>query len=229
MRLVLGSDHRLFVDALADVLLQQGVTVAARAHTPHDVLVQVAKQLPDVCLIADRWLSRDGIASLRQICSNHPGTKLVILSEGSAAADVVTAVDIGAAAVVSQYQHVSELINVLHRVRAGERPIDAATVIPAIRNFTRPVSSYGDRLLDMLTIREQEVLKLMTDGQATKEIAKALAITLNTARTHVQSVLVKLGVHSRLEASGIVGRSGLLSLPGQFGARPVAQKTAVGG
>ena len=228
MRLVLGNDHRLFMDALADVLSRHGVTVAARAHTPHDVLIQVAEQRPDICLIADRWLNREGIGSLREICSNHPGTRLVILSDGSAVADIVTAVDIGAAAVVSQYQHVSDLINVLHRVRTGERPIDAATVVPAIRNFTRPVSSYSDRLLDMLTIREQEVLKLITDGQATKEIAKALAITPNTARTHVQSVLVKLGAHSRLEASGIVGRSGLLAPPGQFGIRPAVQKTAVG-
>jgi two-component system, NarL family, nitrate/nitrite response regulator NarL len=174
-------------------------------------------------------LNREKNDSLRQICSNHPGTKLVILSDGSTAADIVTAADIGAAAVVSQYQHVSDLINVLHRVRTGERPIDTVTVIPPIRNFTRPVRSYSDRLLDMLTIREHEVLKLMTDGQATKEIAKALAITPNTARTHVQSVLVKLGAHSRLEASGIVGRSGVLGLAGQFGVRPVVQKTAVGG
>jgi two-component system nitrate/nitrite response regulator NarL len=229
MRIVLGNDHRLFMDALADVLSQQGVTVAARAHAPHDVLVQVAEQRPDICLIADRWLKHEGIDSLRQICRNYPDTKLVILSDGSAAADIMTAVDIGAAAVISQHQHVSDLINVLRRVRGGARPIDAAAVIPPIRNFARPVGSHSDRLLDMLTIREQEVVMLMTDGQATKEIAEALAITLHTARTHVQSVLVKLGAHSRLEACGIVGRSGLLGLPGQLGVRPANQKTAVGG
>jgi two-component system nitrate/nitrite response regulator NarL len=65
---------------------------------------------------------------------------------------------------------------------------------------------------------------LIADGHATRDIAQALAISLHTARTHVQSVLVKLGAHSRLEASGMVARSGLLGLAVELGvSRAAAQ------
>jgi two-component system, NarL family, nitrate/nitrite response regulator NarL len=229
MRVVLGNDHRLFADALADVLTRHGVVVNARACTPQDVLIAVSDYQPDICLIADRWLDSEGVSSLRLIRRRHPTVNIVILSDRSVTCDVGTAVEIGASAVVSHRQHVTDLLDVLRRVRAGERTIEAAAAEPEIHMFSRPVSAYGDRLLDMLTIREQEVLKLMTDGKATKEIAKALAITLHTARTHVQSVLSKLGVHSRLEASGMVARSGLLSPSGQFAFSPMAQEAAVSG
>jgi two-component system, NarL family, nitrate/nitrite response regulator NarL len=228
VRLILGHDHRLFADALADVLPRHRVIVTARARSPRKVLMALATEQADMCLISDRWLKGERLGHLRQVREHHPAVDLVILSDRSTNCDIATARAIGAAAVVSQHQHVADLLAVLHRVRAGERAIDAA-IAPEVGSFSPYAGAYIDSLLDTLTIREQEVLMLMTDGKATKEIASALAITLHTARTHVQSVLVKLGVHSRLEASGLVARSGLLGPCGQFGFSPVTHEAAMNG
>lgn len=223
VKLILGNDHRLFADALAHVLPRHGVTVTARARSPHELLMALATEQADMCLIAGRWLKGEGLGHLRQVRERYPAVDVVVLSEGSAD-DIAMALDIGAAAVVSQHQHVTDLLAVLHRVRAGERAIDAA-IEPKACGFSRLAGADVDGLLETLTVREQEVLVLMTDGKATKEIASELAITLHTARTHVQSVLVKLGVHSRLEASGLIARSGLLGPCGQFSFSPEARQT----
>jgi two-component system nitrate/nitrite response regulator NarL len=63
-----------------------------------------------------------------------------------------------------------------------------------------------------LTDREREVLRRIVDGESTKEIARGLVIARSTARTHAQNVLVKLGVHSRLQAAAIVARGGAVGL-----------------
>lgn len=226
MRLILGNDHRLFADALADVLPRHGVMVTARACSPQEVLVALATEPADLCLISGRWLKGEGLGPMRQVREHHPAVGLVILSEGSGSAncDIAAALAIGAAAVVSRHEDVAELMAVLRRVRAGERAIDV-TSAPQAGSLSPLASAYVDGLLHLLTAREQEVLMLMTDGKATKEIASALAITLHTARAHVRSVLVKLGVHSRLEASGLVARSGA-PLFGQFTFNPVAHDAA---
>jgi two-component system nitrate/nitrite response regulator NarL len=212
MRVVVGNDHQLFADALAGALSRHGVVVAARVRTLDELSVAVAQHQPDICLVAIRWLSEE-IGSVRLLHALHPAIKVVVLSD-SATNPAAEAAQFGAEAVVSQHQRVADVVEVLHRVRAGERPIDAVSAIPAISNIGPRFSSSNRCLLDALTVREQEVLMLVTDGQTTKEIAKALAITLHTARTHVRSVLAKLGVHSRLEACAKVARSGPLNARG---------------
>lgn len=221
VRLILGDDHRLFADALADVLPRHEVIVTARARSPQEVLAALASEQADMCLISGRWLNDDRLGHLRQVREHYPAVDLVILSEGSGSAkcDTGAALAIGAAAIVSQHEHVTDLLAVLRRVRAGELAIDAA-IAPQVARVSPLAVTYVDGLLDLLTTREQEVLMLMADGKATKEIASALAITLHTARTHVQSVLVKLGVHSRLEASGLAARSGLVGPFGQLAFSP---------
>jgi two-component system, NarL family, nitrate/nitrite response regulator NarL len=91
------------------------------------------------------------------------------------------------------------------------------------------MSSDSDRLLRLLTLREQEVLILVKEGQSTKQIARSLAIPLSTARSHIQSVLIKLGAHSRLEATSMVARSCLRRISGQYSlGLPVKQAVASG-
>jgi two-component system, NarL family, nitrate/nitrite response regulator NarL len=228
MRVIVGNDHRLFADALADVLSQHGVVVTAQARTSHELFMAAASHQPDICLVADHWLTGEGLSTIRLLHVLHPAVKVVVLSD-SGLNSAEAAADVGAAAIVSQHQHVTDLIEMLHRVRAGERPIDAVPAIQAVRSIRPRFSSDGEALLDALTVREQEVLMLMTDGQATKEIAKALAITLHTARTHVQSVLVKLGVHSRLQACAIVARSGVLGSSGQLAFGQEARRAGASG
>jgi DNA-binding NarL/FixJ family response regulator len=210
MRLVLGNDQRLCMDALAAALSQHGVTVLAVARTPHDVLTKVASLKPDICLLAARCSSGSSVDTMRAVRTQHPAVKVVILTDGSDPSLLTSAAKIGAAAFVSRRQHVADLTALLQRVLIAERSRGASSALPEVSNFGLMVDRESDPRLGRLTVREQEVLTLMVEGHATKEIARSLAITVHTARTHAQSVLVKLGAHSRLEASGMVARHRLL-------------------
>ena len=81
----------------------------------------------------------------------------------------------------------------------------------------------------LLTLREQEVLMLIMEGQSTKQIARSLAISMSTARTHIQSVLVKLGAHSRLEATSMVARFCLVGVTGEYSLGPPVRQAAASG
>lgn len=227
MRVVLGSDHLLLVDALADALSRHGVAVVARSISPQEVLGAVARYEPDICLLGARFRSASSLDVLRLICKRHPAVKVVMLSDSSDPADVSAAIDGGAAGFVRKEQHMTDVVRTLVRVRAGERAFDGDH---AALGAPKPGTLMSrDRLLRVLTFREQEVLMLMMEGESTKQIARSLAISLSTARTHVQSALAKLGAHSRLEASSIVARSGLLGEAGQYSLGPPAQAAAASG
>lgn len=221
MRIVLGSDHRLFVDALADALCAKGITVAARGTSPQELLSAVDRYQPDICMLGPGFGRASSLDVLHLIGRRHPDVKVVMFSDSSDPAVVSVAIDGGAAGLISKDQRVTDVVRTLVRVRAGERGFDGDQ---AGLHALEPGSA--DCLPRALTFREQEVLMLMLEGESTKQIARSLAISVSTARTHVQSTLIKLGAHSRLEASsiaarcGVPGKAGLpeLGLPGQAAA-----------
>ena len=206
VKLVLSSDQRLCMDALAAALAQRGVVIAALACTPQEVLAAVARQQPDICLVSARRPDSSCTDILSPLRAWYPAVRVVVLTYGPNSSVLTTRADIGAATLVNRHVDVTELIAILHRVRAGVRWNDPGSGPVRIRACNREITT--DSRLAQLTIREQEVLQLMMDGMATKEIARSLAITIHTARTHSQRVLAKLGAHSRLEASGMAARRG---------------------
>lgn len=213
MRLVLAGDHRLFIDALAAAISRAGVTVAARASTSHEVLSELSRHDPDICLLAAHSPYSDALEMLLTIGAHYPGVRVLVLSENADPAIVTAAVDGGAAGMIRKDQNIAELIEILHRVLAGERALSAVSAQPPHRIVSEPAAISPEHLMRLLTLREREVLLLMTDGAGTKQIARSLSIAVSTARTHVQRVLVKLGAHSQLEASSMAAAAACSILP----------------
>lgn len=229
MRIVLGDAHRLFIDALAAALAQGGVTVAALATSPQEVLTAVARHRPDICLMASDFHTSGNFGVLGVLGGKYPQVKVVLLTESAdcqAAADLLGS---GAAGLIRKDQHLSEIIRILTDVRAGERTLDAGLTESGPRGPGEQMNGASDRLSRLLTLREQEVLMLVMEGQSTKQIARSLAISLSTARTHIQSVLVKLGAHSRLEATSMVARSCLRGISGQYSLGPPVKQAVASG
>jgi DNA-binding NarL/FixJ family response regulator len=229
MRIVLGDGHRLFMDVLAEALAQDGVTVAALATSPPEVLAAVARHRPDICLMAARFHTRGNFGVLGLIRTRYPQVKVVILADS---ADPVTSAEVicsGAAGLIRKDQHLSEITRILANVQAGGEALVPEEAQPGPRDLRLPGTSGSEWLVRLLTVREQEVLMLIMEGQSTKQIARSLAISLSTARTHIQSVLVKLGAHSRLEATSMVARSCLLGISGQYSLAPPAKQVAANG
>jgi two-component system, NarL family, nitrate/nitrite response regulator NarL len=228
VRLVLGNQHRLFLDALTEALSQEGVMVVAQATSPREVLAAVARHEPDICLLAASFPESSGLDVLRVIRRLHQAVKVVMFCDAANLVIATQASDAGAAGFIWKEQRIAEIVRTLTRVLAGEWALGTTLSAPGVGRFRSQVSD-GDCLLRLLTMREQEVLMLMMEGESTKQIARLLAIALSTARTHVQSVLVKLGAHSRLEATSIVAQAGALGTADQHPFGSLAQATAASG
>jgi two-component system nitrate/nitrite response regulator NarL len=229
VRIVLGNRHRLFLDALTEALSQEGVMVAAQATCGREVLAAVARHEPDICLLAIGFPDSGGLDVLRVIRRRHPAVKVIMLLDTSDPVIVAQASDAGAAGFIWKEQCIAEIVRTLTGVLAGEWVLGGAASARGAGRFGSQVVADSDCLLRLLTMREQEVLMLMMEGESTKQIARSLAIALSTARTHVQSVLVKLGAHSRLEATSMVARSGVLGAAGQYSFGSLPQAVAAGG
>jgi two-component system, NarL family, nitrate/nitrite response regulator NarL len=216
MRLVLAEPHRLVLESFAVALGRRGFDVVALAASPQEVFDQVAQHRPDICLLTTHFPTCSGLDVLRVITQRHPQVKTVMLSTGQDRGLMAAAVEGGAAGFISRNCHITDIVRTLPRVRRGEQVFDSALFEEVVRAFRLPGPDGGDWLRDRLTSREQEVLMRIVEGECTRQMARSLAISEATVRTHVQNVLVKLGVHSRLEASIVVAESGALGrcLPG---------------
>lgn len=229
MRIVLGDGQRLFIDAMAAALTANGATVTAVATSPAEVLAAIARHRPDLCLLATRFNGHDSFDLLDMICRRHPQIKIVMLADShdpAASSDVLSA---GAAGLIRKDQHLIEIMRILADVLAGEQLVDTELTQSGGNELNPRVPSDSSWLARLLTLREQEVLMLIMEGQSTKQIARSLAISMSTARTHIQSVLVKLGAHSRLEATSMVARFCLVGITGEYSLGPPVRQAAASG
>jgi len=208
VKLVLADSHRLVIESLATALIQRGIGVAALATSPPEVLAQVAEHQPDICLLSTHFPMSSGLDVLRALREQHPHVKVVMLSATPDSVLMAAAIEGGAAGIISKYCHMVDVVRALPRLHQGDRVFDGASLVGVVGVFNRPGTGHSDRHRIGLTRREQEVLTQIVEGKSTRQIARSLTVTDATVRMHVRNVLVKLGVHSRLEASTLGSRVG---------------------
>lgn len=216
VRLVIGHQYRLFLDSLAAVLAGHGFEIVGTGTSQPQLLGSVSQHLPSICLATIRLAGGGGLEVLRTIGKTHPGIKVVLLAGESDFGLMQAAVEAGAAGFIPADGHVENIARALARVHDGGGVFGPSTTGAVVRPFRD--AGARNRLWDRLTAREQEVLVRMMDGECTRQIALSLAISVSTARTHIENLLLKLGAHSRLEATVLAARSGLpvpyaLSMP----------------
>ncbi|MGY1671019.1 response regulator [Geodermatophilus sp. SYSU D00710] len=209
MRLLLCDDHRLFAEAMATALESRGHQVVVTTSLA-EALHAVDEEEPDVCLVDLRFPDGGGAHVVAALRAGRPSRRIVVLSGSGGADDVAASIAAGAVGFLDKAQPVTEVFSALDRVAAGEplprppRPFPDASPDRASPDEA-PANGVGvRRLLDVLTPREREVLDLMVAAEDTAGIARALRVAPSTARTHLQNVMLKLGVHSRLEAVALV-------------------------
>ena len=215
MRVLLCDDHRTFGESLASLLARRGIDVVG----PVDSLVELDEAVPaqrvDVVLTDLRFPDVPVADVLPALRAALPGVPVVVLTAELDRQLLRGAVDAGADGVVIKTDGVSEIERVLRQVGAGavgEPPPGAGWPVcsrNARARLQRDVPG-GGRLA--LTERELDVLRLLTRGGSTSDLAAGLGIGAATVRTHVQNLLVKFGVHSRLELVAAALRSGVLEV-----------------
>lgn len=204
MKILLCDDHVLLAEALESLLTASGHEVGV-AQSAQKALRALEEQQPDVCVLDVSFPDGDGVEVLAHAAETAPSTKVLMLSANRDPELVRAALDLGACGYLCKDVGVLEVIRAVERVHAGEIVLDPQ-VVRALAQRPRAKVDDIDWLLSFLTAREREVLRRIILGQGTQEMAKDMLVSRSTARTHVQNVLRKMGVHSRLEAVAAVSR-----------------------
>ncbi|HBW18969.1 MAG: LuxR C-terminal-related transcriptional regulator [Streptosporangiaceae bacterium] len=202
VRVVVVLEQRVFADALAARLrADTSVSVQAVLQSVEPARRMTAEQHADVILL-DGDLPRDTILGLcAERAAGEVTARIVILSTGADAEQIVAVVRAGAAAWVRKEESIEHLIQVIQRVARGETwlpPAALGEVLQFLIGQQTERQGY-DRLLAVLTPRERDVLSHLFAGAGCAEVAQCLHLSANTVRTHLQNLRSKLGVHSTLE------------------------------
>ena len=202
MRLLVCDDHRLLLDALSMALTDHGHTVVATAIDPDDAVEAARQHQPDACLLDVNFPGANGLNAVGRIHEVSPDTKVVMLSGSISKNLVAKAIAEGAQGFVGKEKPVGDIINALEMAHQGHLAVD----LPLLQEILRPQAQNDDPLwmLRFLTDREWEVMRCIMDGLSTEQMAGQLGVQRSTARTHVQNLLTKLGVHSRLQAAALM-------------------------
>lgn len=197
----------MFGEALSAALgADDDVRVVATVTNLRDAM-QAAQAMPlEVVLLDYRLPDTTGIEGVDAIRALSPRAAVVMVTAEQDDRVLLDAMDAGCAGFVSKTADLAEIRQAVRLAAAGE-----ASVTPALlgRLLTR-LSSRRTGLGSDLTDREREVLAMITEGLTNSDIAGRLVLSVHTVRNHVQSILNKLGAHSKLEAAAIATREGLI-------------------
>jgi two-component system, NarL family, nitrate/nitrite response regulator NarL len=207
--IALGEGHIVFLDALSCVLGQQGHVVCGVARDREELVALVRVHRPEACLIDDNARGEDAVRSIAGVRAACGGTRVIVLGAGPGGDAAERALEAGASGYVHQSRGVGALVSALGRVLGGEVVVDVPDARPSRR---RAEQGQALRLAAQLTGRERECLMMLVEGLDTPAMVDLLGVSRTTVRTHLQSVLTKLGVHSRLEAASFAVRHRLPDL-----------------
>ena len=209
LTLVLADSQPLFLEGMAGVLAGRGHTVQGMTTNVRDALHAVARHRPEICLIDTNLPDGDGIETIGEIAARSPATRIVVLTADGNETQMTRALEAGAMGFVHKSRGMPVVLRVLEQVAAGERI--TALAGPRQQNRGAPHDEASVRAMaSFLTPREVDCLHLLSTGLDTAQIARRLSVSIATVRSHVQAILTKLGVRSRLEAASLAIRYGLV-------------------
>jgi len=211
VRVLIADDQTLFRAGLARLLDEDPrVEVVGQAVDGQEAAKQAAKLKPDVILMDLKMPNVDGIEATRQIIEADPNIKVVMLTTFETDSQVIQALKAGASGYVLKDSSAQAIVSTLVAVMSGERVMASAVanrVHEMLTGTTTPKEFY-----DGLTNREIEILKLLANGMANKQIAYRLKISEKTVRNHVSNTYEKLGIYDRSQAVLYAVRKGLVEV-----------------
>jgi two-component system, NarL family, response regulator LiaR len=207
IRVLIADDHSVVRRGLRMFLSDDAeLEVVGEARDGAEAVEQARALRPDVVLMDLLMPGMDGIAATGVIRGELPDTEVIALTSVLEDASVVGAVRAGAIGYLLKDTQGDELCRAIRSAAAGQVQLAPQAAARLLREVRAPESP------EVLTERETDVLRLVAQGMANKEIAVSLTIGDNTVRTHVSSILAKLGVQSRTQAALYAAQIGLVKL-----------------
>ncbi len=211
MNVLICDDHAVFADSLALLVKASGAEVAAVTYRPQDAARILREIHVDVCIL-DVMFGDDSLFDyLADIVDLSPSTRFVVLTGRLDEETIEAGRAAGVVGFVEKVRSARDILTVIEGVNAGEVLIpECPERLRDGQGETYALTRAARRLASFLTPREREILSALVGGSDTAALARDLRITRATVRCHVQSVLTKMNVHSRLEAVTTAVRYGLL-------------------
>lgn len=204
-RVLVAHEHALFRAAIRAALEGEAdLNVVGEADDAPAAVGEAQRLDCDIILIS-AGLPAGGIGACAAVKASKPSAKVILWSEASDLRLLLAALEAGADGYVNQDLTLPEIVEATRRVLRGELSIPSSMVGSLLHELLRHRRDEGHLLdrISRLSRRERQVLALLVEGLGHEAIARALVISPQTARTHIQNLYGKLGVHSRLEATAI--------------------------
>ncbi len=217
IRIMVADDHDTFRDPLAFMLERESdLTVVARPRSLSEAreVLESMDLAVDVAIVDLNLPDGSGTDLIKDLRASRPRAKALVLSAMSDKRPLAEAIEAGAAGVMHKSTPMSDLVEAVRRLAAGEQLLSQQEVIEALRFIVRERESHREAqaLSEKLTPREREVLQALAEGLSDREIAQRLHVGVGTVHSHVANILSKLEVSSRLQALVFAVRHGLATI-----------------
>jgi two-component system, NarL family, response regulator LiaR len=199
IRVVIADDHRVVRDGLCYLLGQEpGIEVVGEAGDGRQAVDVVAATRPDVLLLDLYMPERDGHSVLAALCDKPGGPAIVVLTSATDDEHLVRAMQAGATSYLLKTAAGDDVIAAVRAAAAGTASLSPELLTRLTRAIRRPPPPDP---LEPLSPRERDVLELIARGHSNRQIARDLVIGEQTVKTHVRSILAKLGLQDRVQAA----------------------------
>ena len=215
IRIVLADDHQIIRDGVRKLVESlEGYAVVGEAANGREAVELARDKRPDVLVMDVGMPDLNGIEATGRVASEAPGVKVVALSMLSDARFVRRMFQAGASAYLLKDCAFDELKRAIDTVLKDKTYVSPAIGKVVIDDYVQDERTADSEAFASLTAREREVLQLLAEGRATKEIAAELFVSVKTIETHRQHVMKKLGTNSIAELTKFAIREGLTQLDG---------------
>ena len=203
IRILIADDHPVVREGLAAIFqLEDDLKVVGQAHDGEEACLLYKHLSPDILILDLRMPKRDGLEVVKELMSQTPRPRIVVLTHSAKAEDLRRALTAGAKSYLLKGAGPEEVCDTVREVFAGKSSIPHDVAAKLVDSMTQPE----------LSERELEILKQMALGKGNKEIGQVFYISEYTVKNHVSSILKKLNAIGRMEAIAIASGRGLIDI-----------------
>lgn len=203
IRVLIADDHPMLREGLSSVLaLESDVEVVGEAGDGEEAVDAFRRLKPDVTLMDLQMPKCDGVQAIKAIREEAPDARIIVLTTYGGDAQALRALRAGASGYLLKSSVRRELVDTIRAIHAGQRYLH-----PEVAQQIA-INAIGDAL----SAREVEILQLLANGQANKEISRSLSLSEATVKAHLRSIFEKLDVQDRTQAVAVAARRGIIAL-----------------
>lgn len=209
---LLADDHTLFRESLRSLLRDvEGIEVVGEASDGVEAVAKTMQLNPDIVLMDVAMPNVDGLEATRQIKRQNPAAKILILTMYDTEQYIFEMIRAGASGYILKKAPSSELVSAIRTVSRGDAFLYPCVAKKVLNGFLGQLKAGADREdRARLTDRERQILCLIAEGKANREIADLLDISIRTVKTHRLNLMEKLNVHDRAQLVRYAIREGLI-------------------